>query len=251
MKLFNWKSWLIGTALSALVFVPSQAMAIPTGLELLLLVDVSGSVDSNEYNLQKTGYINAFNDAGIQALITGTTGGIAVAYAEWSGSSQQSLLVNWMQLTDATTSSAFATAIGATSRAFSGSTGPGSAINWGVPLFNNNFEGTRSVIDVSGDGAQNTGANTFNAATAALAAGITVNGLAIGGGSLPAWYQANIVTPGGGFLVTANNFSDFSDAVKTKIGREITPSAASPSVLLLMGIGFAAMGLAHRRRNNG
>ncbi len=66
----------------------APAQAAPVALELALLVDVSGSVDATEYNLQKQGYINAFNDAVIQANITSLTGGIAVTYIEWSGSTQ-------------------------------------------------------------------------------------------------------------------------------------------------------------------
>jgi hypothetical protein len=236
----------MAVALLAILLVPRLVSATPVSLELMLLVDVSGSVDSSEYNLQKQGYVDAFNDAAIQALIAGATGGIAVAYAEWSGAGEQSLLVNWTHLTDAASSSAFATAIGGTSRAFGGSTAPGSAINWSVPLFANGFEGARTVIDVSGDGSQNDGANTASAAAAAHALGYTVNGLPILGSeaNLDTWYQNNIVTPGGGFLVVASGFDDFSAAVTRKIGREITP-APEPATMSLLALGLAA---AARRR---
>jgi hypothetical protein len=239
------KRFLMALVISVLPF--SSAWAIPVSLELLLLVDVSGSVSASEYNLQKGGYIQTFQSAAIHNAIAGAPGGIAVAYAEWSGATQQALLVDWMHLTDAASSNAFAAAVGGTNRAFSGLTAPGSAINWGVPLFNNNFEGTRQVIDVSGDGAQNEGANTFAAATNAFNAGITINGLAIlGEAGLAAWYQNNIVTPGGGFLVVASDFQSFGGAVATKIGREIIPDPVpEPVTLLLMGIGLLAVG---RRR---
>ncbi len=236
----------VALALVATLLAPRLVSATPVSLELLLLVDVSGSVDGTEYNLQKQGYVDAFNDPAIQALIAGAAGGIAVAYAEWSGSAQQSLLVDWTLLTDAVSSSAFAADVAATSRAFGGNTAPGSAINWGAPLFANNFEGNRLVLDVSGDGSQNEGANTFAAATAAHGLGITLNGLPILGSeaNLDAWYQANIVTPGGGFLVAANSFDDFSAAVTQKIGREIAP-VPEPATLSLFGLALAA---AARRR---
>ena len=111
------------------------AAAVPVAVELALLVDVSGSVDSAEYNLQKTGYVNAFKDAIIQSNIASLTGGIAVTYIEWSGANQQSSRVDWTHVTDAATANAFANAIAATTRASSSLTAPGSAINYVAPGF--------------------------------------------------------------------------------------------------------------------
>lgn len=235
------------------------ASAAPVKLELALLVDVSGSVDANEYALQKGGYVNAFQSAAIHNLIAGAAGGIAVTYIEWSGGSEQSQRVGWTHLTNAAESNAFAAAIsGLVGRPFSGLTAPGSAINFAAPLFtNNNFEGGRLVIDVSGDGAQNDGANTAVARDDALA-GIpgtqdainAINGLPIlGEAGLLSFYQNNIQGGLNSFTLPANTFAEFGASVETKIGREINPTP-EPGSLALAGLALAGVaGLRRKQRS--
>ncbi len=242
---------------------PAQSYAAPikVGLELALLVDVSGSVDGNEFNLQKTGYVNAFNSKAIQALIANTPGGIAVSYSYWSGAGQQEATVGWTHLTNAKQATDFATAINTASRPFSGLTAPGSAINWIMnsateeTFASNNFISDRQVIDVSGDGSRNDGANTAAARDAALLAGIdAINGLPILGSEagLLAWYQNNIQGGAGSFTIAADSFEDFDAAIQLKLFREISPVdpetvVPEPATMAVFGFGALVVGGVYRR----
>lgn len=246
MKKFLVLAIVVGLGIATTAQTGRAAIVVST--ELALLVDVSGSVDSTEFNLQKSGYVQAFQSAAVQNLITNTPGGIAVMLGYWSGGLQQQVAVNWTHLTNAADANAFAAAIAATTRPYSGQTAPGSAINWAVPLFaSNNFTSNRMVIDVSGDGDQNDGANTLTASTNAFNTGFTLNGLPIGPVSLANWYQANIVTPGGGFMVPAATFTDFKDAIETKLYREINNAVPEPATMAVFGVGALVAGGMYRR----
>ncbi|MDT8364797.1 MAG: DUF1194 domain-containing protein [Nitrosomonas sp.] len=240
---------------AALILAGKNALATPVSLELALLVDVSGSVNGTEFNLQKTGYVNAFNNSGIQAAIAALPGGIAVTYIEWSSSNRQSIQVGWTNVTDATSAAGFASAISASTRAFSGSTAPGTAINFATPLFSDNgFEAARWVIDVSGDGIQNNGANTATARdnflniSAPAGEGLTraINGLPIGNVTLQNWYQDNVVGGDNSFLIAVSDFAGFEDAVLQKIGREIRNEVPEPAPLALLFAGLMAFAFMRR-----
>jgi len=233
--------------MGGIVTAPANADNIPVKLELSLLVDVSGSVSESEWQLQRDGYVAAFSDPYFYSGVIGS-GAIAVNYIYWSGASQQQNTVSWTLIDSQASANAFAAAIFAATRPFSGLTAPGSAINFAAPQFASNiYDGLRQVIDVSGDGQQNDGADTSNARDAALLAGIdAINGLVIlGETGLLNWYINNVQGGANSFTYSAT-FENFATAIDQKIEREII-GTPEPLTLLLLGAGLFGLGILRRR----
>lgn len=196
----------------------------PVPLELVLAVDASSSVDEAEFALQMRGLAAAFREpAVIDALRV--TGGAAVAVVQWSQAERQVLAVDWTLVHRGADALALAEAIGATPRLIEGGhTAAGSAIRFAARAFESNgFLGQRRVIDLSGDGRVNDGPFPAAIRDAAIAQGITINGLAILNEipDLEDYYRAYLIGGAGAFVMTAVDYRDFARAIAAKLIREI------------------------------
>jgi hypothetical protein len=212
----------------------------------------SGSIDTSEFNLQRTGYANAFLDPAVQALIAANPGGIAASLVYWSSSNQQQVAVGWTHLVTEADATAFANAINSADRPYSGLTAVQTALDFGWKQFNNGFEGNKLIIDISGDGVNNDGLGGTVGRDAALLAGrvTTINGLVIGtDSSVYTYYQNNVIGGTNPMLYSATSFAVFDTAIKDKIFAELG-GVPEPGTYAMLGCGLVALGLLRRMRNN-
>jgi hypothetical protein len=205
-------------------------------LQLVLAVDVSGSVSDERFKLQQQGYAQAFRDWRVlDAIRSGNAQAIAVTMTQWTGPGQQAQVVPWMIITDETSILMLADAIERTTRQlYGGGTSISGAIDHAVTLFagegdaskgasSGAFKGGRLVIDVSGDGANNRGRPAAEARDEAVAKGITINGLPILAlePGLDQYYQSNVIGGPNAFMVVAESYENFAEAVVRKLITEI------------------------------
>ncbi len=194
--------------------------------ELQLLLDVSGSVSSREYQLQLDGYVNAFEDTEVQdAIFSGSTGSIAVQMIMWSGATQQQVMIDWMVLGSVDQIQDFSSLVATLARPFYGMTAIGDAIDFAVTEFvDNGFNSDRQVIDISGDGVNNDGGDVRVASQAAFNMGIdTINGIVITQEqAVIDQYTSDVVGGDKSFIMVTDNFVDFEGAISQKLVAEIS-----------------------------
>ncbi len=219
----------IAAALAAVLFLLAPTplpAAEPVDLELVLAVDISSSVNYNEYRLQMAGTAAAFrDDALIDAIRRAAPHGIAVALVQWSGTGEQRVVVGWTQVDNGISAAAFADRIDGANRAFRGSqTDIGDALRFAAGLFGDNgYLAPRHIIDISGDGRANQGGHPGAGRDAALARGVTVNGLAIRSDvpTLDRYYLDNVSGGPASFVRSVDRFEDFATAILDKLIVEI------------------------------
>ncbi len=211
---------------AALTFATQSRADGPVDLQLVLAVDCSGSVNQTRYDLQKKGYAEAFRSAEVvNAIRSGRRQAIAVCMTQWTGPSMQHVAIPWTRIGDKSESDEFGARIDAMPRLlYSGGTSVSGAIDHGVTLFPSSpYQGTRRVIDVSGDGANNRGRPASEARDDAIKAGITVNGLPIMAlePNLDTYYRENVIGGDTAFMVLAESYETFGAAVRRKLIQEI------------------------------
>ncbi|MGE3535943.1 MAG: DUF1194 domain-containing protein [Candidatus Tectimicrobiota bacterium] len=210
------------------------ALAQPVlDLLLVLAVDASGSVDPQRFALQKQGYVAAFRHPRVlQAIQSGPSQSIAVTMVQWTGPALQIQVLPWTIIKDMATAQAFAAAIEATPRRlFGGGTSISGVIDYAIPLLlDSPFQGTRRVLDISGDGSNNRGRPAESARDNAVRAGIVINGLPILAlePGLERYFIEHVIGGPGAFVIAAENYETFAEALIKKLIRELATPAPTP-----------------------
>src|SRR3954462_15309944 len=202
-------------------------------VELILAVDVSYSMDMDELAIQREGYAQAIvSKEFLQALKSLPNGKIAVTYFEWAASTDQKIIIPWRLIDGPETADAVANEIMKTPIRRASRTSISGAINFAMPLFDENpYHGLRRVIDISGDGPNNNGAPVTGARDAALEKGVTINGLPImvkepsystmDIDNLDLYYEDCVIGGPGSFVVTIKDRDKFKEAIRTKLLLEV------------------------------
>jgi hypothetical protein len=235
-------SFAVVFALAAGEVPQAKAASAPVAVDaaVVLAADVSRSIDDEEFALERRGYGDAIRSPQLlDAISTGPHGAIALAYVEWAGDGEERVVVDWAVIRNDADARAFVAAMTAAPRSFIGRTAIGAAIDFSFAMFaESEFEATRRVIDVSGDGTSNQGRLVSQARDAAVGAGAVINGLAIfnrkaaaaGGylamhtnppGGLAQYYRENVIGGAGAFVVPIDDFRTFGDAMMRKLVNEV------------------------------
>jgi hypothetical protein len=221
----------VAMVLAVGIGTPAAAQT-PVDLQLVLAVDVSGSVNQTRFELQRDGYVAAFrNPRVLDTIRSGPHQAIAVTMVQWTGPALQVHVVSWTRIGDVASAEAFAAAVARTPRQlFGGGTSISGVIDYAVTLMPESpYRGTRRVIDISGDGSNNRGRLVNLARDDAIAANIGINGLPILAlePDLDDYYERNVIGGPGAFVIAAKSYETFADAILKKLITEIAGREAA------------------------
>jgi hypothetical protein len=223
--------------------VDQSLSAIPVDVELVIAVDVSYSMDPDEQALQREGYIQALTSREfMQALREGANGKIAITYFEWAGPFDQKIVMPWRLIEGPESADAVASEIAAAPYRRASRTSISGGLTFAKPLFDHSgYRGLRRVIDVSGDGANNSGPLIVPTRDDVLAAGITINGLPImlkrptpgtmDIENLDVYYEDCVIGGPGAFVVPIRERAKFIEATRTKLVLEVAGRQPEPRVI--------------------
>jgi len=217
---------------AVLVLGAAAVRAETVDTALVLALDVSLSVDEQEYELQRDGIAAAFEDpAVIAAVAGGKNHSIDVLVLEWSDPEIQVVTVDWTRVSDAASANAFARKVRSTKRSSHGLTAIGNGLIAASAAFERlPDEAARRVVDVSGDGMANIGVPSTEARDALLAKGVTINGLVMLNEEpwVDGYYGENVIGGPGAFLMQVADYREFAAAIREKLLSEIVALPRRP-----------------------
>ncbi len=239
---------MFAAAMLVVAGVQTSRAAEEVDLLLVLSSDVSRSIDATKFKLERDGYAAAIsNPRVIEAIRSGTLGKIAVSFVEWSGVGAQKIVIDWTVIRDEATAKDFSAQMVEAPRSFADRTSISGGIDFAMAQFARApYQANRHTIDVSGDGTNNAGRDVGEARDEALATGVTINGLVILSerpmswnadhtnppGGLDNYYRNNVVGGPGAFVMVAENFSSFGQAILNKLIAEIASIQTTKQALL-------------------
>ena len=225
---------LVGLGLAAPSrLILAQSSAVPVDTELVLAVDVSYSMDPDEQQIQREGYIDAITSREFMAAIrAGSHGKVALTYFEWAGPDDQKIIVPWRVIEGPESADAFAGEIARAPYRRASRTSIGGALMFAKPLFAaSGFRGLRRVIDVSGDGPNNSGPLVVPQRDDIVASGITINGLplmlnrpnsfSMDIADLDIYFEDCVIGGPGAFVIPVRDRVQFKEAIRTKLIMEV------------------------------
>lgn len=233
----------IRSALLGALCISSPALAIPfqqvaynpaneLDVELVLAVDISQSMDTDEQEIQRAGYISALTSQEfLDAINVGPIGKIAVTYMEWGGVDEHYIVADWTVIQDASSAASFAEKVRNAPLRQVQRTSIASALEKSVELIKGNeFQGLREVIDISGDGPNNQGGSVTDMRDKMLQQGVIINGLPLmmkatkgwqAMKNLDAYFEDCVIGGPGSFAIPVRSKEGFADAIRMKLVMEI------------------------------